>query len=79
VILPSRHLPAERALISVGGEVLAILRNGPLSVSDAWEDLRKSERRHPLSFDWFALALALLFSMGLLELHDERLHLRRPE
>jgi hypothetical protein len=79
VILPSRFLPAERSLISVGGEVLTALKGGPLTVSDAWDGLRCAERRYPLSFDWFALALTLLFSMGLLEFHDERLHLRRPE
>lgn len=78
MILPSRFLPAERSLIAVGGEILALLKNGPRSVAEAWDVLRSRERRHPLSFDWFALALALLFAMGLLELQDERLYLERP-
>lgn len=78
MILPSRFLPAERSLISVGAEILALLKTGPRSVAEAWDVLRSTERRHPLSFDWFALALALLFTMGLLELQDELLHLRRP-
>jgi hypothetical protein len=79
LILPSRYLPAERSLISVGGEILTILKDGPITVSDALERLSAAERRHPLAFDWFALALTLLYAMGLLELRDDHLHPRRPK
>lgn len=79
MILPTQFLPAERSLISIGGEVLVVLKDGPQSVSAVWDRMNPVERRHPLSFDWFALALSLLFSLGLLELEDELLHLRKPQ
>lgn len=78
MILPTKYLPAERSLIAIGGEVLVSLREHPLTVSEAWEALSTSPRKHPLDFDWYALALALLFAIGLVELADGRLHLRRP-
>lgn len=78
MILPTKYLPAERSLISVGGEVLVILRNGPATVSDVWEALSTKPRKYPLDFDWYALALTLLYGMGVVEVAEGRLQPRRP-
>jgi hypothetical protein len=71
MILPSKHLSERRALLTVGSEILALL-DRPRTVSSVWEELRgksgKSVRR--LSYDWYVLALDLLFLMGAVILQD---------
>lgn len=72
MILPSKLLPPERSLIFVGGEILQVVKSRPLSVSEAWETFRSARPRTaaPVSFDWFCLAVSLLYAMGSLEQHD---------
>ena len=73
MILPSKHLPQERALLTVGGQLLAFLAH-PKTVSALWEDLSKQDASQPLtrtkkiSYDWFLLALDLLYALGAIEL-----------
>ncbi|PDS34697.1 hypothetical protein CO665_29535 [Rhizobium anhuiense] len=78
MILPSKFLPAERSLIVIGGEVLNVVKDNPQSVSEVWERMReaKQKTRVPLGFDWFVLAVTLLFAMGTVELKDGLLTLR---
>lgn len=71
MILPTKGIPASKALVTVGGEVLEILGDSSLSVSGLW--LQHSERRGSsgaarISYDWFVLALDLLYSLGAVEL-----------
>ena len=71
MILPTKGVPASKALITVGGEVLEILGDSSLSVSGLW--LQHSERRRKseaarISYDWFVLALDLLFMLGALQI-----------
>jgi hypothetical protein len=68
MILPSKYMPADRSLIVIGGEILALLKDSPLTVSETWERMSASKRRSPLGFDWFVLAVTLLFSMGMISL-----------
>jgi len=73
VILPTKGVPASKALITVGGEVLEILGDSPLSVSGLW--LQHSEHRRTseaarISYDWFVLALDLLYTLGALQITD---------
>jgi hypothetical protein len=72
VILPSKHLGADRALITVGAELLALLRE-PKTVSRLWIDL-KSRRADtvPIMYDWFVLGLDMLFALGLIEFERGR-------
>ena len=42
MILPSKHLPRDRALLTVGGQILAFLVR-PKTVSALWEELNRSE------------------------------------
>ena len=67
MILPAKHLSAERALLSVGGHLLEQL-DVPQTVSSLWDSVRArrdtEDPRAPVSYDWFILALDLLFMMG---------------
>ncbi|MDX1196944.1 hypothetical protein GOL94_05910 [Sinorhizobium medicae] len=70
MILPSKFMPADRSLIVIGGEVLAHLKDSPLTVSETWERMSAVPRRSPLGFDWFVLAVTLLFTMGMVHLQS---------
>jgi hypothetical protein len=80
MILPSKHLPQDRALLTVGAVILRNLPQ-PLTVSALWESLSRSAAASksslPLRYDAFVLALDLLFIIGAVELLDGLL-VRRP-
>ena len=67
MILPTKHLRPEKALISVGGDVLALLQE-PMTVSRLWDEIRAARSGGAaaprIGYDWFVLALDLLFIMG---------------
>ena len=71
MILPTKGISASRALLTVGAEVHALLES-PTSVAALWESFNASrqdlEVRERLTFDWFSLALSLLYSVGLIEI-----------
>lgn len=74
MILPSKHIPQHRALLSVGARILQKL-DQPVTVSSLWEKLpRKSGESSGLemhlSYDSFVLALDLLFLMGAVDLQE---------
>lgn len=77
MILPTKRLPQDRALLAIGADALLLLRQ-PQTVSKLWEDMkrRRGARKDatPLPFDWFILSLGFLFAIGALELRDGRLH-----
>ena len=64
MILPTKHIRPDRALLAVGADVLGILRE-PMTVSRLWDEIRtaRSDRSvsAPINYDWFVLALDLLF------------------
>lgn len=80
MILPTKRLPADRALLAIGADVLLLLSR-PQTVSKLWDDIRRVRgaraNANPLSFDWFVLALALLFTVGAIELMDGRVRRTR--
>lgn len=67
MILPTKYLPHDRALISVGGEILKHLEE-PRTVSALWDSVREAQIYKTadalVSFDWFVLALNLLFAIS---------------
>ena len=74
MILPSKHLPHDRALLTVGAKVLTFLAH-PKTVSALWQELNRYDvglaatpRR--VSYDWFLLALDLLYALGTIELES---------
>lgn len=73
MILPSKHLSQDRALLTVGAAILRHLAH-PVTVSGLWEQMprfaRDNQGLSPLRYDAFVLALDLLFLIGALELHD---------
>jgi hypothetical protein len=73
VILPTKYLPHERALLTIGGDILSQLEE-PLSVSELWERVRAMrvtrDRTSALSFDWFILALNLLYALAAIAYKD---------
>lgn len=70
MILPTKHLPLDRSLLAGAATVLASLRS-PATVSATWERVRDGDA--VTSFDRFALALDLLFALGLVSLDRGRL------
>lgn len=74
MILPGKHLKADRALLTIGGEILAVMETNA-SVSLVWDRVQKlraaRDGASPLPFDWFILALSLLYAMGAVELDDD--------
>lgn len=73
MILPGKHLRQDRALLSVGGDILSVLA-GPAQVSELWDRVLRlrsaREGSSPLTFDWFVLALSLLYAMGAIDHAD---------
>lgn len=70
MILPTKHIRPDRALLAVGGDLLGSLRE-PMTVSRLWDDVRSKRggpgAPAPISYDWFVLALDLLFMIGAVE------------
>ena len=71
MVLPSKHLPLDRTLLAVGGEILDILGGRPRSVSGTWEQLKLRDGK--TSFEQFTLAVSFLFAMGAVEFSGENL------
>ena len=73
MILPTKRLPEDRALLAIGADVLLMLSR-PQTVSKLWEDIKSRRRSRvacsPLPFDWFVLSLSFLFAMGVIELRE---------
>lgn len=74
MILPTKYLPHDRALLSVGAEILAQLEE-PRTVSELWECVREDRIKRtaatPLSFDWFVLALNLLYAAAAVDFRND--------
>jgi len=73
MILPSKHLPQDRALLTIGAAILRHLSH-PLTVSGLWEQIQRAAVDHkalsPMRYDGFVLALDLLFLVGAIELRE---------
>ena len=81
MILPSKHLSQDRAMLTLGARILGHLSQ-PLTVSALWERMRQSsaprEDWPPPRYDGFVLALDLLFLMDTIELRDGILNKKTP-
>lgn len=71
MILPTKHLGPERALLTIGARILAEIKR-PITVSALWDSLRagQHQKRSPLSYEWFILALDLLYMVGAITYDD---------
>lgn len=77
MILPSRNIAPERALLTLAGNIFQRLSE-PVTVSRLWDDIRKEFRKKPIAYGWFTLAVDLLFVMNLVGFDESGL-LRRLE
>jgi hypothetical protein len=79
VILPSKHLPHDRALLTVGAGILVNLPE-PKTISAVWQDLVENQKDQgsAMRYDNFVLALDLLFSLGAIDLRDGLLIRMKP-
>ncbi len=73
MILPSKHLSRNRALLTVGARVLQSLSQ-PKTISSVWEELSRGPDRRETSptlrYDRFVLALDLLFLIGAIQMRN---------
>ncbi len=81
MVLPTKRIHQDRALLSVGGSILRTL-SGPMTVSRLWTELSTARRSGPnaptITYDWFVLALDLLFAMKAIDLDRGLLSKRTP-
>ncbi|MDE0268189.1 MAG: hypothetical protein OXI96_04015 [Acidimicrobiaceae bacterium] len=77
MILPTKHLRPDRALIGVGAEILDRLDN-PVTVSRLWDDIRSQRsvdsRTPPIDYKWFILALDMLYIFGAVDMDNDMIH-----
>ena len=73
MILPTKGMASERALLSIGADVLRRLER-PKTVSLLWDGIRdrQSSLLGTVSYDWFLLALDLLYLLGAIDFQDGR-------
>ncbi|WP_345735054.1 ABC-three component system middle component 6 [Prosthecobacter algae] len=80
MILPTKHLSQDRAILTVGARILQHLSQAK-TISSLWEELpRNSAGRSDapqLRYDAFVLALDLLFMIGAIEVQEGLLTKRK--
>ena len=66
MLLPTKGITADRALLTVGAALLSLL-DSPTTVSGLWERLSQKTKSNDefgrITFDWFAMALSMLFAI----------------
>jgi hypothetical protein len=82
MILPTKYLPTDRALLSIGSEIISCLSE-PLTITEAWSRFRErraiSSAASVVSFDWFVLSLNLLFALSAIRFENGELRLERTD
>jgi hypothetical protein len=76
VILPTKRIPAGRSLLGLGARILRHLRR-PQTVSKLWEAVGR-DGNAAVPYDWFVLALDLLFAVGAVDLDEGRVRMTAP-
>ena len=66
MLLPTKGIRPERALLTLGAKLLSLL-DSPTTVSGLWErfsrETRSGHAGGAITFDWFAMALSMLFTI----------------
>jgi hypothetical protein len=77
MILPTKRLPQDRALLAIGADILLLLSR-PETVSKLWEGIKKRRSDRGVSgaipFDWFLLGISFLYAIRAIDFRDGRLH-----
>ena len=82
MILPTKHLSQDRALLTVGARLLARLSQ-PKTMSALWEEISRpastgDTKKPALRYDAYVLTLDLLFLIGSIETQDGLLRRKTP-
>ncbi len=81
MILPTKRLNPDRALLCVGAEILCLLRE-PKTVSRLWHEITNARAAIPtkalLTYDWFVLALDMLFAFKAVVIERGRIWKAEP-
>ncbi len=74
MILPTKRLSQERALLVLGADILGLL-DEPKTISRVWGELRqiRSQSESPITFDWFVLALDFLYLCNAIDANHGRI------
>lgn len=76
MILPTKHLSPDRAIITVASEIFELINNRS-TVSSVWNDLQEKHRgcirQGEIPYDWFILSLDFLYLIGSIEEYNGRL------
>lgn len=75
MILPTKNINTDRALLTLAGKVFDRLV-APRTISALWDEFRHQQQSRPIAYSWFILAIDLLYLMKLVGL-DENGLLRR--
>lgn len=82
MILPTKHIRSDRALIGVGSELLVLLKE-PKTVSRLWDDFRSARNSSPgmapVTYDWFVLSVDLLFMIGAVSVDGSLIRKQNPQ
>lgn len=77
MILPTKHLKTEASLIYVGGVIQSKVSDVPLTIDQLWHSVKQEYQKrildYEITYDWFILALSLLFTIGIVLLADGRI------
>jgi hypothetical protein len=67
MLLPTKGIAPRRALLTVGAAVIGLL-DSPTTVSGLWERFSQATSQtntnDKITFDWFAMALTMLFALN---------------
>ncbi|MFD6277767.1 ABC-three component system middle component 6 [Streptomyces sp. NPDC060209] len=76
MLLPSKAIPSDQAMIAVGAQILIQLDH-PGTVSAVWQRLMKwrevNSMPSAIPFWWFALSVDLLYATGAVEIREGEL------
>ena len=77
MILPTKHLRSEASLIYVGGIIQNIIASTPLTIDQLWHGTKREYVKHSqdsdITYDWFVLALSLLYTINAISFSDGRI------
>lgn len=80
MILPTTGLRPERSLVGIGAELLLHLLQ-PKTVGRLWQEFNHSRYQKPfsapISYDWFILALDLLYILNVITLQEGQIHRKK--
>lgn len=75
MILPTKRITQDRALLAIGAQILVRLGE-PKTISRLWDEIKQARDPllgyAPISFDWFVLSLSFLYTVSGIEMNRGR-------